>query len=62
MRTYVVVMPMLQLTQLAQVKWDIIGDMVMALHFKMLERASLSNASQKQVHVEQNTGPLAPVL
>ena len=44
-------MLMLKLTLCAQVKWDIIGDMVMAFHGLMQERASLSNASQKQVEL-----------
>ena len=59
MNRNVLVMLMLKLTPCAQVKWDIIGDTMMAVHGLMQERASLLNASQKQVHVEQNTGPLS---
>ena len=60
----VVVGQMLKQTPCAQVKWDLIGDIEKEGECGLMqERASLLNASQKQVHVlEQNRGPLAPVL
>ena len=55
MNRNVLAMLMLKLIPCAQVKWDIIGDTttMTALHGLMQERASLSNASQKQVNSEK---------
>ena len=53
MNRNVLVMLMLKLPPCAQVKLDINGDM-QTMDFMMQERASLSNASQKQVELRTN--------